>query len=103
MNLFPRKLLPLVLPSASKILHSEAKVSFGYPRYISIGAVLLARLVAFRGDPEPLFNHHGLGVVALGLLLEFVEDLVVGSEVLPMHPWKTLVAECYKENPPLHP
>jgi len=73
-----------VAPSIITKMHDEAKFNIGYVRFIIPLTILFANLLT--GKTVVVFNMPATWCVIASFLLEFVEDLIVGYEVLPYPP-----------------
>ena len=68
-------------PSAITKMHDEAKFSFGYPRFVVPGAILIARLLRGHSWDTALYNLPSMAAFFVTLAVEFIEDFIVSREL----------------------
>ena len=84
------KAMSLFAPTGWSKFHDELKIYAGYFRFVSVVSLCVARAIAFgvkvEGSRAPAFNLSALMVLIVCLAGEFIEDLVVTHEMLPINP-----------------
>mmetsp|Transcript_134614 Transcript_134614/g.429922 ORF Transcript_134614/g.429922 Transcript_134614/m.429922 type:complete len:705 (+) Transcript_134614:215-2329(+) len=64
-------------PTCFSELHTQVRFTSGYPRFVPVVGVAMARLLAFRGSKPMLFNQSCIALVCAALLFEALEDVLV--------------------------
>lgn len=88
-------------PDAGTVLHNEAKLCFGYPRFISLLALAVANLILRGWAHWPLFNMHATLLVPCAILLELLEDAIVTSRLALSLGWRQRMVPFYRDKNPL--
>mmetsp|Transcript_125944 Transcript_125944/g.305997 ORF Transcript_125944/g.305997 Transcript_125944/m.305997 type:complete len:680 (-) Transcript_125944:184-2223(-) len=96
----PAKWWCLLAPDSGTILHNEAKLCFGYPRFISLATLAIANLILSHGSCWPLFNMHATLLVVSAGVLEMLEDVVVTGRLASAMTWRRRMANFYRGEEP---
>jgi len=78
---FAPALADALRPSAVTKMHDEAKFSFGYPRFVVPGAILIGRLLMGHSFETALYNLPAMAAFLITLAVEFLEDFIVSKEL----------------------
>jgi len=95
-HVLPIRWRPLFAPDAGTSLLNEAKLCFGYPRFISLAGLAMANLIRHGWSRWPLFNMHATLLVACAALMEVLEDLVVTGNLAAAMTWRRRMASYYR-------
>uniref|UniRef100_A0A7S4R4L4 Uncharacterized protein n=1 Tax=Alexandrium monilatum TaxID=311494 RepID=A0A7S4R4L4_9DINO len=106
----PTELMSRVLPSCCQCLFApdagtgllnEVKLCFGYPRFISLAALVVANFMRSGFSAWPLFNKHATLLVLCAPLTEAIEDFIVTSRLARCLSWKHRMSPYYHGMEPL--
>eukprot|EP00928_Gymnodinium_smaydae_P005810 TRINITY_DN11998_c1_g1_i1.p1 TRINITY_DN11998_c1_g1~~TRINITY_DN11998_c1_g1_i1.p1 ORF type:complete len:700 (+),score=49.39 TRINITY_DN11998_c1_g1_i1:109-2208(+) len=103
--LFPRRYCWIFAPDAGTVLHNEARLCFGYLRYVVLAVLAVSSILMNGFAVWPLFNASATFLVGVAFCAELLEDFIVLSisHWASTRSWRATLAPFYSEQDPLSP
>ena len=102
----PKRFWKLIRPSCVMFMHRHARFYCGYYRFLGVLGFIAVNATAREVMPERprelLFNGQTLALAFVLFMMEVLEDIVVGFNILPVDPWRDRMKHLYEELHPLH-
>eukprot|EP00928_Gymnodinium_smaydae_P005811 TRINITY_DN11998_c1_g2_i1.p1 TRINITY_DN11998_c1_g2~~TRINITY_DN11998_c1_g2_i1.p1 ORF type:complete len:699 (+),score=33.52 TRINITY_DN11998_c1_g2_i1:98-2194(+) len=103
--ILPRRYCWIFAPDAGTVLHNEARLCFGYLRYVVLAVLAVSSILMNGFEVWPLFNASATLMVGVAFCVEIFEDFIVlyVSNWASRRSWRSTLAPFYSAQDALSP